>query len=761
MLQYFDTLTDDSGTALQGATLTVTAYPSGGATPIYQTNGTAQPIANSAALADGTGQVSFFLPDGAYIFTYAYKGTAYKVRSPVQILDPMGLVAVNDAGTANALVVTDQRLPASLYTGLKLEIKVANSNTGDTTLNLNSLGVTPVKQPGGSALVAGMLQGNGLARFEYDGTQFQLIGSQSQPFYVSVPQEQTAGVTIVNFSYIPGNVKRYGAKGDGVNDDTAAIKAAVSVTGIPVYIPAGTYKVTSTITVPNTGGYRMYGDGKTLSILKASGNYNAIITLGDLTAQSIRGCYEEFQVNALGATVNYGIYGARVEEHDFTRLLAFGFQIAGFSTGYGYVNNWVDCESSNNVGDAWYFNVDYSNGGNNAITMTGCMGLLNGGFGVRHISGYGFWMHGCVMEQNQKGAVFLVGVSNVNISCYFEGNALNGYTFTTPNITIKADIICTGSGNFTDLSNAFPCVGVKVGACNVLPRSGSTAFFFNGGAVDTEVANVYTSQPSYVPVVAQHYNPAYKGANVRIRDCSSFNTQLSEIGATASINNTYAAFVTINSPSIDLERKNYATTDMNQWTVLAGGSANTYRRSTQGTTLYRLNQTDVWEINSTAAGSSDTRGFSLNATDYPELIGKLMWYGIWVRSTDANCYAFPYCNQQSFNNNPTTLNTWTLLAVSFIWPNSGTVDCGVLKSGGNTGTPIFAAPMLCQVGVPHDEAIGLIPRYRIWYGTAAPAAGTWQVGDRIMNLTPSVGNPKSWVCTVAGTPGTWVSEGNL
>lgn len=49
----------------------------------------------------------------------------------------------------------------------------------------------------------------------------------------------------------------------------------------------------------------------------------------------------------------------------------------------------------------------------------------------------------------------------------------------------------------------------------------------------------------------------------------------------------------------------------------------------------------------------------------------------------------------------------------------------------------------------------------IQHGTAAPVAGTWAVGDRIINQAPAVGQPKSWVCTVAGTPGTWVSEGNL
>lgn len=45
--------------------------------------------------------------------------------------------------------------------------------------------------------------------------------------------------------------------------------------------------------------------------------------------------------------------------------------------------------------------------------------------------------------------------------------------------------------------------------------------------------------------------------------------------------------------------------------------------------------------------------------------------------------------------------------------------------------------------------------------SAAPTTGTWKVGDHVFNSAPAVGSPKGWICTVAGTPGTWVSEGNL
>lgn len=48
-------------------------------------------------------------------------------------------------------------------------------------------------------------------------------------------------------------------------------------------------------------------------------------------------------------------------------------------------------------------------------------------------------------------------------------------------------------------------------------------------------------------------------------------------------------------------------------------------------------------------------------------------------------------------------------------------------------------------------------------GLLAAPGGTYQFypGERSFRITPTAGQPKSWVCTVAGTPGTWSSEGNL
>lgn len=241
MLQFFDTLTDDSGNALLGATITVTNFPSGTLASIYSTNGTTAPIANSVVAADITGQVSFYIPDGPYTFTYAYKGTNYKVRSPVQLMDPMGFFSVTDTGIANAYVVASSILPAQLVTGMKLEFRAAHTNSGLSTLAFQGGAPQPINQPGGAGLISGMIQANGIVRLEWDGAQWQLIGSQSQPFYAQTAAEAAGGIVPANTAYPtnPGlNVLRYaGVVDDGVTDCTAALLTAMNAIGGTFVIP--------------------------------------------------------------------------------------------------------------------------------------------------------------------------------------------------------------------------------------------------------------------------------------------------------------------------------------------------------------------------------------------------------------------------------------------------------------------------------------------------------------------------------------------
>lgn len=74
---------------------------------------------------------------------------------------------------------------------------------------------------------------------------------------------------------------------------------------------------------------------------------------------------------------------------------------------------------------------------------------------------------------------------------------------------------------------------------------------------------------------------------------------------------------------------------------------------------------------------------------------------------------------------------------------------------GQNGTVMYTSGTTIAL----DNGAGTL--IRMGYGSAAPTTGAWLSGEMIFNSSPAVGSPKGWVCTVAGSPGVWVSMGNL
>ncbi len=103
----------------------------------------------------------------------------------------------------------------------------------------------------------------------YAMTQYDADGNQinQAPYVISPPP----GLSVVN-------VQQYGATGDGTTDDTAAIVACIAANpGRAIYFPAGTYKITSTITV-TSAGTKLFGDGINVTyISNAATNGDAIV----------------------------------------------------------------------------------------------------------------------------------------------------------------------------------------------------------------------------------------------------------------------------------------------------------------------------------------------------------------------------------------------------------------------------------------------------------------------------------------------------
>ena len=82
-------------------------------------------------------------------------------------------------------------------------------------------------------------------------------------------------LTKVSYSMIEGataNVLDFGADSTGVADSTAAIQAAIDSGAGSVYVPAGTYKVTSTININRP--ITFFGAGKASTVFSQSTNFD-------------------------------------------------------------------------------------------------------------------------------------------------------------------------------------------------------------------------------------------------------------------------------------------------------------------------------------------------------------------------------------------------------------------------------------------------------------------------------------------------------
>lgn len=186
-------------------------------------------------------------------------------------------------------VIAGTDAPGTLY--------LEQSNDQATVINANSIAYTSLEQitantvakyarvravTGSSVTNAGVLSLDGVA------ASFQNMGN-ADATTLTGELFDTGGAVF--------NVKAYGAKGDGVTDDTAAIQAtvtaAVAVNGT-TYFPPGTYLVSSSLT-GLTGGELVMAEGAVLkgaSTFSGSGN-RGIIELTNATDLIIRNLHTD------------------------------------------------------------------------------------------------------------------------------------------------------------------------------------------------------------------------------------------------------------------------------------------------------------------------------------------------------------------------------------------------------------------------------------------------------------------------------------
>jgi hypothetical protein len=114
------------------------------------------------------------------------------------------------------------------------------------------------------------------------------------------------------------SVKRFGARGNGVADDTAAIQAAIAAApkGSTLYFPVGTYMV-SNLPVNNRSGLSFVGEGFK-SVVKRKADAARIATVegsSDITVRNL--AFDANGIDSYGGVVFYAANRVRIEQTHF------------------------------------------------------------------------------------------------------------------------------------------------------------------------------------------------------------------------------------------------------------------------------------------------------------------------------------------------------------------------------------------------------------------------------------------------------------
>jgi hypothetical protein len=176
-------------------------------------------------------------------------------------------------------------------------------------------------------------------------------------------------LTKVTYSMIdsaPANIKDFGAVGDGVTNDTAAIQTALNSGAAIIFAPAGTYLFT-TLTIPEN--VSLEGEGSTQTFFQTATSNNAITFDGTYNTQ-----LHGFTLNQTGAVQGKGLY--LIDQYFVTMIdvttNGFEYGLYAEKSLYHYTR---ECKFEGGTYGAYYggtgtvWNVDWFN---NVLTFENC-----------------------------------------------------------------------------------------------------------------------------------------------------------------------------------------------------------------------------------------------------------------------------------------------------------------------------------------------------------------------------------------------------
>ena len=409
----YPVFTDKNGDPLDNGYLyfgVVDLNPETNPIQVYYDSTFTQPVAQPIRTSNG-----YPMRNGAPALIYAVSQFSVTVRdknSDLVIYSPVGY-GVDPSSVAGVVVVQD--------------------HTGDGVTTIFGMGASPSSENATNAYIDGVYQNK--STYSISGTT--IVFSEAPPLYsaIEIVSNQTAiigGTDAGLVTYNEGDtgavtrtvkaklqesvsVKDFGAVGDGVTDDTAAIQAALdsNANGINLYFPSGTYNFTAlTITYKSS---TITGAGFS-TILSHTGTSNAITATGSTWSGLV---LENFRLNGTalsghGIYMDDGIASGNMGNVSLRNLYINGFNGVGKAGFFGkeIYNMLFEQVQVHNCYDGIYFGVQSIG---NRLTSCWIRGFTRYGFAIVGIptdSCFGNNFNGGIIDEA------IAGVDRIGIYFY-------------------------------------------------------------------------------------------------------------------------------------------------------------------------------------------------------------------------------------------------------------------------------------------------------------------------------------------------------
>lgn len=513
------------------------------------------------------------------------------------------------------------------------------------------------------------------------------------------------------------NVLDYGAKADGSAEAGAAIQATIDAAandGGEVRIPRGTYLVDQTASINIPSGARIVGFGATLNTTRNRPVFDVAASANNVSFQglTIKGNLPADKIAVIQAQVGIRLFtdvatpitNVVIKDCKFIELQGTGIQSRCVRK-FKYLNNdFIQC--------------GYAGIGNMSVND----GLVEGNFveGTRVLPNYAPNSYGIFHSTlESKGDV---------------GTADNPLT---TDIMVRNNYICRQAWTGLDThvgrrisfvgNTLYDCPGSAIGIVHI-SMSGVNAKL---APRDIVVENNTITYPDIVePSSLMQVGIVMRGSTdvanpdrelvtgtIKGNLIRRMGTQDSNSSAGILVAGARAPIVQGNNV---IECRSYGISIRDSYDAIVDGNA----------------VTDVWKSNSSVAP-----GFQF------------------VRTDTTRTMVATFTNNRMLRGNLTAADLPSGAVINSHGVHGSTDSSIVLIESGND---FNGAPVLSN----HTRITKTTGNTLIARGTAAPTGSrpdgqAWSVGDRVDNSTPANGQPQGWICTTAGTPGTWLPYGRV